>query len=253
MAPDTSLINDDLVMDLEEARAQLACAFRWCARHDMHEGVANHFSLAVNEAGTQFLMNPNGRHFSRVSASDLILLDANKDQSLRDSGVVDPTAWDLHGAIHRKHKHARCILHVHSPYVNTLAALKDPSILPVDQTTCRFYERVTIDYGFDGMGLGPEGERCANAVDDNPILMMQNHGVMVFGASVADAYDMLYYLERGCRTLVQAYMTGKELAVLPHDVAAKTRDQWESYPDGAKRHFRALMEMLDEEDPGFRN
>ena len=250
MAPDALSPEDDFTVDLDEARAELAAAFRWCARHNMHEGVANHFSLAVNTAGTKFLLNPNGKHFSRMKASDLLLLDAN--ETVETGGIVDPTAWDLHGAIHRKHKHARCILHVHSPFANTLAALKDPGIPPIDQTTCRFYERVTIDTGFDGMGLGPEGERCANAVTENPVLMMQNHGVMVFAPTVHEAYDMLYYLERAAHTVIQAYQTGRELAVLSHEVASKTRDQWESYPQQASRHFKALLEMLDEEEPEFR-
>ncbi len=252
MAPDSAAQYDDLIMDLDQARAELACAFRWCARHNMHEGVANHFSLAVNDAGTKILLNPNGRHFSRMKASDLLLLDANEQVETGGLGKVDPTAWDLHGAIHRKHKHARCILHVHSPFATALASLKDTSFPPINQTACRYYERIKVDTGFDGMGLGPEGERCANAVDEKPVLLMQNHGVMVFAESVAEAYDKLYYFERACHTLINALQTGRDLAVLPHEIAVKTRDQWESYPDQSKRHFIALMEMLDEEEPDFR-
>ena len=59
-------------MDHWQERVDLAAAFRWTARLNMHEGVANHFSLAVNDAGTQFLMNPNQAHFSRIRASDLL-------------------------------------------------------------------------------------------------------------------------------------------------------------------------------------
>ncbi|TIY00881.1 MAG: hypothetical protein E5V16_27855, partial [Mesorhizobium sp.] len=55
-----------------EERVDLACAFRWTARLNMHEAVANHFSLAVNDDGSQFLMNPNQVHFSRIKASDLL-------------------------------------------------------------------------------------------------------------------------------------------------------------------------------------
>ena len=57
-----------------EERVDMAAAFRWAARLNMHEGVANHFSLAVNEDGTRFLMNPNQKHFARVKASDLSLI-----------------------------------------------------------------------------------------------------------------------------------------------------------------------------------
>ena len=69
-------------MDFEDERIALACAFRWTARFDMHESVANHFSLAVDEAGTKFLMNPRGRHFSRVRASELLLLNAEDEEAM---------------------------------------------------------------------------------------------------------------------------------------------------------------------------
>ena len=82
-------------------RCDLAAAFRWTARLNMHEAVANHFSLAVNPDGTRFLMNPNGRHFSRIRASALLEIDANDPTTLSRPDAPDPTAWGLHGAIHR--------------------------------------------------------------------------------------------------------------------------------------------------------
>ena len=84
-----------------EERVDLAAAFRWTARLNMHEAVANHFSLSVNEDGTKFLMNPNQVHFSRIKASDLLLIDANDPETLSGPNAPDPTAWGLHGAIHR--------------------------------------------------------------------------------------------------------------------------------------------------------
>src|SRR5262245_23497703 len=95
-------------------RADLACAFRWTARLDMHEAVANHFSLAVDESGLRFLMNPNQVHFSRIRASDLLLIDAEDPDTMARPGAPDPTAWGLHGAVHRGCPQARCVMHVHS-------------------------------------------------------------------------------------------------------------------------------------------
>ena len=97
-----------------QERVDLAASFRWTARLNLHEGVANHFSFAVNETGTQFLMNPNQMHFARIKASDLIELDANDPKTLKSPNAPDPTAWALHGALHRHCPHARCAMHVHS-------------------------------------------------------------------------------------------------------------------------------------------
>ena len=241
-------------IDHWEERTDLACAFRWAARLNMHEAVANHFSLAVNDDGTQFLVNPNGRHFSRVTASELILVDANDPDTMKRPDAPDPTAFALHGGIHRKVPGARCLLHVHSKYATALACLKDSLLPPIDQNTMRFYGRMAVDDGFDGMGLGDEAERCASAVSaDIPILVMGNHGIMVIGASVAAAFDELYYFERACETYITALQTGMELRVASHEVAAKTARQWVEYPGLSDNHFRALKQILDEEEPGYRD
>jgi len=98
---------------IRQARIDLAASFRWAARYNWHEAVANHFSVAVNEDGTEFLMNPNGMHFSRIKASDLLLLDAKNPDTLNSPDAPDATAWGLHGAVHRNVPWARCALHIH--------------------------------------------------------------------------------------------------------------------------------------------
>ncbi len=237
---------------LMEARCDLAAAFRWTARLDMHEGIANHFSLAVSDDGAQFLVNPYGKHFSKIKASDLVLLDAtNQADGERDD--VDPTAWCIHGAIHRRHPRARCILHVHSKYATVLSTLQDSTIPPIDQTTMRYFNRVAVDDGFDGMGLNEEAERLAGTIGNNSTLMMGNHGILVVGETVARAFDNLYYFERAAETVVLAYQTGKPLRVASNSVAEKTAQQWESYPDLGDRHFATLKEILDQENPDYRD
>ena len=118
-------------MKYSNEKKDLAAALRWFARLDMNEGIANHFSCAVSDDGQNFLMNLYGVHFSKMKASDLLLLDARKTPE--DYGDrVDPTAWWIHGAMHRNNPQARCIVHLHSHYATALSALKDPTLPPVD-------------------------------------------------------------------------------------------------------------------------
>ena len=239
-------------MDFEDERIALACAFRWTARFDMHESVANHFSLAVDEAGTKFLMNPRGRHFSRIKASELLLLNAEDEETMARPDAPDPTAWALHGSIHRRVPHARCVLHVHAKNASVLACLADPGLPPIDINAMRYWGRMSIDDGFDGMSLDDEAERIARVLDDKPILLMRNHGVMVIGETVARAFDDLYYFERACSTYIAALQTGRDLRIVSDRVAAKTEQQWRDYPDLGDDHFRELQEILDREDPSYR-
>jgi ribulose-5-phosphate 4-epimerase/fuculose-1-phosphate aldolase len=238
-----------------QARADLAAAFRWAARLDWHESIANHFSVAISEDRCTFLMNPNGRHFSRVRASELLLLDARDESAAAGPNAPDPTAWYLHAQLHRRLPQAHCILHTHMPHATALCCIKDFELLMLDQNACRFHGRVAYDRDYDGMALSAsEGERVATLLaDGKSVLMMGNHGVLVVGASIAAAFDDLYYLERAAKVQLLALSTGLAPAVIPEAVAARTCAQWHSYPgDYSRRHFDALREILDEEEPSYR-
>jgi len=238
--------------DFTQEREDLAAAFRWTVRLNMHEAVANHFSLAVNESGSKFLLNPIGMHFSEISASDLILIDANNKDTMNQHNAPDPTAWAIHSALHRNNPHARCILHLHPKYATILSSLDDKEMKPIDQNTMRFYKRVSIDRDFSGMGLGKEAERLSTLLGKNPVLLMGNHGVLTAAKTVASSFDELYYFEKSCQTLIEAYQTGQKLHVVNHKVAKKTAQQWQDY-DASDLHFAALKRILDKEEPDYRN
>ena len=232
----------------QQLRADLAAAFHLAARADWHEGVANHFSAAVSEDGKKFLINPRWRHFSRIKASELLLVDADDNSTMDQPDAPDPSAWAIHSAIHRNIPHARVILHLHPPYATTLATLKDPSIKPIDQVTARFYNRIAIDMNFGGIASEEaEGERIASTIGNHSVLMMGNHGVTTFGASVAEAFDAMYHLERAARTMVLAYSTGQEVNVMSDALAEETAAEWETYKGAEFSHFEEMKAILDDE------
>ncbi|MEL6767791.1 MAG: class II aldolase and adducin N-terminal domain-containing protein [Pseudomonadota bacterium] len=236
-----------------DERVDMAAAFRWTARLGMHEAVANHFSLAVNADGTQFLMNPNQRHFSRIRASDLLLLDANDPATMDAPDAPDPTAWGLHGSIHRLVPHARCVMHVHSIHATVLACLADSTLPPIDQNTATFYGRYVIDGAFGGLAFEEEGRRCAGMLSDPmvKVMIMGNHGVLVIGDTVADTFNRLYYFERAAETYIRALQTGQPLRVLSHEIAEKTAAELDAYPDQAERHLAELKAILDDENATY--
>jgi ribulose-5-phosphate 4-epimerase/fuculose-1-phosphate aldolase len=227
----------------------MAAAFRWTARLNMHEAVANHFSLAVNPEGTRFLINPNGRHFSRMTASSLIEIDANDPATMARPDAPDPTAWGLHGSIHRALPHARCVMHVHSIHATVLASLADSRLPAIDQNSAMFHNRLVVDDHYGGMAFEEEGARCATLLADpkTTVMVMGNHGVLVIGQTVADAFNRLYYFERAAETYIRALQTGRPLRVLPDDIAEKTAQEWEAYPGFAEVHLRELRAILDTE------
>ncbi len=234
-------------------RVDLAAAFRWTARLNLHEAVANHFSLAINDDGTRFLMNPNQMHFSRIRASDLIVVDANDPDTLRGPNAPDPTAWGLHGGLHRHCPHARCAMHVHSIHATVLATLADSRLPPIDQNCATFFNRYVIDENYGGLAFEEEGERCAALFDDpkKKVMIMGNHGVMIIGATVAETFNRLYYFERAAETYIRALQTGRPLRVLPDDIAEKTAQELEQYPEQDTRHLAELKAILDDEGSNY--
>jgi ribulose-5-phosphate 4-epimerase/fuculose-1-phosphate aldolase len=230
-------------------RIDLAAAFRWTVRLNLHEAVANHFSLAVNPEGTRFLINPNGRHFARIRASDLLELDANDPSTMDRPDAPDPTAWGLHGSIHRALPRATCVMHVHSIHATVLASLADSRLPAIDQNTAMFHNRHVVDEHYGGMAFEDEASRCL-ALLENPritTLVMGNHGVLIIGRSVAETFNRLTYFERAAETYIRALQTGQPLRHLPEAVAEKTAREWEAYPGFAEAHLREIKALLDEE------
>jgi ribulose-5-phosphate 4-epimerase/fuculose-1-phosphate aldolase len=241
-----------LETDEWQLRVDLAAAFRLSAMHDWHEAVANHLSLAVSADGKKFLMNPRWRHFSRIRASDLMLLDADDPSTMERPDAPDLTAWSIHGRMHANVPQARCIIHLHPPYATALASLANPELLPIDQNTARFYNRVAFDQDYGGMAnTDAEGDRLGAMLGNKQIMMMGNHGVLVCAPTVAEAFDLTYYLERASRNLILAYSSGQQLHVMSNEVAERTAQEWEADRAQFLAHFAEMKAILDARDPSY--
>ena len=241
-----------MTMDYIDLRQELAVAFRWTAKEGMHEGVANHFSMAVSEDGKRFLINPK-RHFSQIRASDLWVIDADDPESARGADAPDPTAWGLHASLHAHVPHARCAMHVHSTYATVLACLADSRLPPIDQSSAIFFNRQVVDEGYGGLALEAEGARCARLFQDPTVrtMIMGNHGVLFIGETVAEVFMRMYYFERAARTYILALQTGRALRVLPDDVAEVTARQQEGDVQAEAEFMAGMRAVLDAEGADY--
>jgi ribulose-5-phosphate 4-epimerase/fuculose-1-phosphate aldolase len=237
----------------QELRIDLAAVFRLVYEMDMHESVANHLSATLTQDGKQFLMNRRWTHFANVTASSLQLLDSENDSIMQTDEAPDASAWSIHSNVHKSLPEARVILHVHSTYATVLSTLKDPRILPIDNNTARFYERIAYDKNFGGIATSDEeGTRITDTLAGKKVLMMGNHGITVVGETLAEAFEDLYYLEKACKTMVLAYSTGQPLNILPHGIALETAQSWDEFRGQSYAHFEQLKSMLDKKDSTYR-
>ena len=205
-------------MEITELQKDLAATFRWTARLNMHEGVANHFSACVPGSTTDFYVNKAGIHFSQIKASDLILVTKENINDLKNEpNLIDPTAINIHGTIHQKVPHAKCIFHVHSKYATALSTLKDPIMKPIDQNTMIFYNRVSVFNEFGGLGFEDESIKMANALGNKQHILLANHGIITTGETIAEGFNYLYYFEKAAETYLTALSTLKDPVMKPID------------------------------------
>lgn len=232
-------------------RVDLAAALRLAARFGFNEGICNHFSLAVGS--DRFLVNPYGSHWSRLRASDMLLVDG--DGTLIEGGShPEKTAFFIHSRIHRGAPQATCVLHTHMPYATALTSLADQRLAWIGQTALMFYGRTGYLETYNGLAHdAEEGDRMMAAIGDNMVVFLANHGVITLGATVADAFVDLYYLERACQNQVLAMSTGRSLREIDAEVCRKTQAQMAASFERGHRQatFTGLKRLLDQDDPDY--
>ncbi len=232
-------------------RVDLAAAFRLAVRLDLHEGVCNHLSAMLPD-GKTFLLNRYGLHWSEVAASNLLALDA-QGRILQGEGEFEKTAFYIHSRIHLANPRATCVLHTHMPYATALTLLDGGRLEMVEQNALRFHDDIAYDDVYNGLVVDDaEGDRLARALGSKRVMFLANHGVIVVGASVAEAFDAMYYLERACRLQVLARSMGAKLRPVRPEVVAQTyRMILADTPKYAGAHFEALKRILEREEPEY--
>lgn len=232
------------------ARVDLAAAFRLAVRLDLHEGVCNHFSFMLD--GGRFLLNRYGLHWSEVSASNLLALNA-RGEVLEGEGEFEKTAFYIHSRIHLAHPRASCVLHTHMPYATALTLLEGGRLEMAEQNALRFHDDIAYDDIYNGLVVDEaEGDRLARALGSRRVMFLASHGVIVVGETIADAFDSLYYLERACRLQVLARSMGGRLRAVAPDVVRRTYELMRvDAPKYAEAHFGALKRILEREEPDY--
>jgi ribulose-5-phosphate 4-epimerase/fuculose-1-phosphate aldolase len=232
-------------------RVDLAAAFRLAVRLELHEGVCNHFSVMLAD-GQRFLLNRYGLHWSEVTASNLLALDA-AGRVLEGEGEYEKTAFYIHSRIHLGNPRATCVLHTHMPHATALTLLEGGRLEMVEQNALRFHDDIAYDDTYNGLVVDDaEGDRLARVLGGKRVMFLANHGVIVVGPTVAEAFDALYYLERACRLQVLARCMGGKLRPVRSEVVKSAyRMRLADAPKYAGAHFGALKRILDREEPGY--
>ena len=238
-------------------RVDLAAAHRLAVMHGFNEGIFNHLTCSVPGRYDRYLQIPFGLHWCEINAS--CFLEVSYDaRVLRGEGEAERSGFCIHAPIHRLIPEAVCIMHTHMPFASALARLEDPTLLPIGQTECGLMKDMAYDEHYTGPAFDPaEGERLARVLGSKRAMLMANHGVLTVGRSVAEAFDLLFYLERAAQVQLYAMWTGRKLKQLPQPIVEQTMRTIGGPMYGGKphweHHFAALKRMLDRREPDYRD
>lgn len=224
---------------VHQAKIELAACFQLAAQYGFEEGVCNHFSAVVPGHPDLFIVNPYGYAFAEITASTLLVCDFDGNV-VAGTGKPEATAFYIHARLHRASPRVQAAFHTHMPNATALCLIEGPPLLWLGQTALKFYGRTAVDEHYNGLALdASEGDRIAAAMGDADVLFLKNHGVMVAGASIAEAWDDLYYLERAAEVQLKAMQSNRPLLPVAHDIAQRAYEEMRA---GDKESARAHMD-----------
>lgn len=237
----------------KEVRRDLAACYRLCALNGWDDLIYTHISAAVPGEPGRFLINPFGLRFDEICASNLVKIDL-QGRVIGDRPVrVNTTGFAIHAAVHAARPDAHCVMHLHN--VNGIAvAAQEDGLLPLSQHALRFYRDIGY-HDYEGLALSPEEQsRLVERLDRYPAMLLRNHGTLVCGRTVAEAYVLMDTLDKACETQWKALAGNGRLVMPDHETCEKTHRELlgDGSPEGALE-WPALLRKLDAVSPSYQS
>ncbi|MFT3812084.1 MAG: class II aldolase/adducin family protein [Acidovorax sp.] len=238
-----------------QVRMDLAAAYRMAFANGWDDTIYTHLSASVPGEPGHYLINPFGAGFDEITASSLVKVNV-AGQVVDGSGArVNPSGFAIHGAVHAARPEVECVIHLHTPWSVALCALPQ-GLLPTSQWAMRLYGRLGR-HAYEGLALGAEEQqRLVANLGRLDGLLLENHGPLVVGRTVAEAWMLMHLLERAAQAQLRAMAaTGGPLRTASPDLAALTYRQWVG--DGSEwdgdLEWPSLLRRLDRTSPDYRN
>ena len=238
-----------------EVRIDLAAAFRLAAINGWDDTVYTHLSATVPGEHGVYLINAFGLGFDEVSASNLVKVNLLCEVLDGSGATVNPSGFAIHGAVHAARPEVECVMHLHTRWGVALAMLPG-GLQPTSQYAMRLHGRLGR-HAYEGLALGAQEQaRLVANLGTLDGLILDNHGTLTVGRTVAEAYMLMHLLERAAQAQLCAMAaSGGKVLVASDDLAALTHRQWVG--DGSERdgdvEWPALLRRLDRLSPGYRD
>jgi ribulose-5-phosphate 4-epimerase/fuculose-1-phosphate aldolase len=250
----TPSVKDRLSAEEWDTRVNLAACYRLAAHFRMTDLIYTHISARVPGREHHFLINAFGLLWDEISASTLVKITLEGDIVDDATGNgINRAGYVIHSAVHRARPDIECVMHTHTAAGIAVSA-QEVGLLPLSQHAMRFTNSIGY-HDYEGLALELEEQaRLVRDLGQHKVMILRNHGLLTCGASIAEAFDLMYYLERACQTQVSAMGSDAKLRVPAPGVAEKTALQFKNLPYKAKKtEWKALRRMLDKTDASYQD
>jgi len=235
-----------------EVRTDLAACYRLCALNGWDDTIYTHISASVTDEPGHFLINQFGLRFDEICASNLVKIDLQGRVIGNTSYPVNATGFAIHGAVHAARADAMCVMHLHNTN-GAAIGIQEHGLLPLSQHALRFYEQIGY-HDYEGLALSPlEQQRLIENLGARPAMLLRNHGTLVCGRTVGEAYVLMDTLDKACEIQLTALAGGAKFHMPDKAVCEQThRDLLgNDEPEGALE-WPALLRKLDAIDASYR-
>ena len=235
-----------------ELRVQLAACYRLVALYGWSDLVFTHISARIPGPEHHFLINPYGLMFDEITASSLVKVDRDCNKVIDSPFPVNPAGFTIHSCIHDAREDVTCVLHTHSRAGVAVSAQKC-GILPISQQST-FVLASLAYHDYEGVALRDgEKPRLQRDLGDKTFLVLRNHGLLVVGKTIPDAFLSMYTFENTCRIQVDA-QGGGELVQVDLRILEGMAQVMKTVTagQGANIAWPALLRRLDRLDPGYK-
>ena len=235
------------------ARVELAAAYRIFDRLGWTELIYNHISLRVPGPEAHFLINPFGLHYSEVCASNLVKVDIDGRIVGHSDWPINPAGFTFHGAIHAALPEAHCVMHLHTTAAQAVCCLRD-GLAFTNFYAAQLYGKLAY-HDFEGITVHlDEGRRILASAGGKPVLLLRNHGPVTIGANVAQAFSLMWLVQRACEVQLATQSMGEALAIPTQVLEQCVADSLQFDPrfGAGQDAFDALRRLVDRVDAGYR-
>ena len=238
-------------------RRDLAALYRLVAHHRWTDFIYTHISARLPGPEHHFLINQYGVNFHEIRASDLVRIDLDGrvvEDSGKTSADVNAAGFTIHSAIHMARPDLMCVVHTHSTAGIAVSAMSE-GLLPLSQHAMKFYGRLAY-HEYEGVALDlEERSRLTRDLGSRKAMILRNHGLLVGGVSIPEAFHQLYMLERACAAQIAALSCGRPLTIPPAEVCQHASDQFKSF-EGDDAHYAMLwdaaLRLIEDGKPDYR-